>query len=48
MEIGEEKEKPLLLEIRGGENRRSQNRTSKTGLASPILGPEIEQSLIYY
>ena len=44
-----------LLEIRRGENRRSQNRTSKTGwgaaetgFASPILGPEIEQSLIYY
>ena len=38
----------ILLEIRRGENQRSQNRTSKTGFASPILGPEIEQSLIYY
>ena len=44
-----------ILEIRRGENRRSQNRTSKTGwgaaetgFTSPILGPEIEQSLIYY
>ena len=44
-----------LLEIRRGENPRSQNRPSKTrrgaaesGFAGPVLGPWIEPSLISY
>ena len=47
--------KPILLEIRRGENPRSQNRPSKTrqgaaesGFAGPVLGPWIEPSLISY
>ena len=45
----------ILLEIRRGENPRSQNRPSKTrrgaaesGFAGPVLGPWIEPSLISY
>ena len=45
----------VLLEIRRGENPRSQNRPSKTrrgaaesGFAGPVLGPWIEPSLISY
>ena len=45
----------IVLEIRRGENLRSQNRPSKTrrgaaesGFAGPVLGPWIEPSLISY
>ena len=45
----------IILEIRRGENLRSQNRPSKTrrgaaesGFAGPVLGPWIEPSLISY